>query len=108
MKTKGGQRRYELTPQLAQWIRIMRRRPRHGKVLDTNFYVLGCWGPKKPQPKTTDTIFDEMLLFTREIRYRVQEIRSQNPSEEDVLILGDTLHACAKVLLDEFKRASGA
>lgn len=108
MKTKGGQRRYELTPQLAEWIRVMRRRPRHGKVLDTNFYVLGCWGPKKPLPRTTDLIFEEMLLLTREIRYRVQELKRQNPSAEDMLILGDTLHSCASALLEEFKQARGA
>ena len=38
--TKGGQLRYELTPALAEWIRVMRRRPTKVTRLDSGCFIL--------------------------------------------------------------------
>jgi hypothetical protein len=94
--TKGGQFRYPLNPQLAEWIRVMRRRPRHGKVLDSGFYILGRRASKTPQSRDTGIICEEMLGFVKEIDARMKEItlHEQQPSDEEVGRLAGAVRTC--------------
>lgn len=97
--TKGGQYRYELTPPLAEWIRVMRRRPPKITRLNSGGYILGCRAQKGPPQRNTAMILDEMKLFTKEILARVKEIQEQCPSNEEYEILRDTLHTCIMALI---------
>ena len=97
--TKGGQFRYELTPALAEWIRVMRRRPTKITRLDSGCYILGSRARKGPRQKNTATLFDEMKLFTKEILARVKEAQDESPSNEQHEILRDTLHTCIMALI---------
>lgn len=97
--TKGGQFRYELTPPLAEWIRVKRRRPTKITRLDSGCYILGCRARKGPRQTDTAMICDEMKLFTKEILARVQEVQDQSPSDEQHEILRDTLHTCIMALI---------
>lgn len=97
--TKGGQYRYELTPHLAEWIRVRRRRPPKITRLDSGGFILGCRAQKGPRQRNTAMILEEMKLFTKEIRSRVTEVQDQCPSNEEHEILRDTLHTCIMALI---------
>lgn len=98
--TNGGQFRYELTPQLAEWIRVMRRRPTKVTRLDSDFFMLGCRARKGKRQRTAPVILDEMKLFTKEILARVKEIQEQPAGKDDEDVLLRTLHQCIMALIE--------
>lgn len=104
--TKGGQFRYALTPALAEWIRVMRRRPAKITRLESGSFILGCRAKTGPRQRNIEAVLDEMRLFAKEILSRVDELRAQHLSAADQQMLHDMLSRCiiALVRSDESMR----
>ena len=78
--TKGGHFRYELTPELAEWIRVMRARPRYGRLLDSDFYMFARRANKKRERvRDRVVITEEITLLLKEIERRVSEFLDIEP-----------------------------
>lgn len=78
--TKGGHFRYELTPDLAEWIRVMRARPKYGRLLDSDFYMFGCRTSKKRErARDRVVITEEIGLLLKEIDRRTTEFLNIEP-----------------------------
>lgn len=75
--TRGHQYRYELTPELAEWIRIRRRKPIKGVYLGSIDAVL--WPERSVRVTPAKPICDEIGDLLREIEERALEIIRPNP-----------------------------
>ena len=93
MVTPGGHIRYEMTDELAEWIRVMRGRPQFTHRLRSGAYVFGRRVERLPRKRDGAIIVEEITGFLEEIESRVTELLSRDPvaTKEEVGQLVDTL-----------------
>lgn len=75
--TPGNQYRYELTPELAEWMRIRRRKPIKGVRFGSIDAVL--WPERSVRATPAKPICDEIADLLTEVEERVCEIIRPNP-----------------------------
>jgi hypothetical protein len=98
--TKGGQFRFQMSPQLAEWIRVMRRRPTKVTRLESDSFILGCRARRGPRQGNTPIILNEMKSYTREILACVKEIQDHVAFKKYEEVLLRTLHQCIMALIE--------
>lgn len=78
--TAGGHDRYELTPDLAEWMHKVRCPPRRKKKFKMEFFTLICRASRREDGSDTALVCEEMGDFVNEIAERVNVLLKRMPS----------------------------
>lgn len=78
--TAGGHCRYELTPDLAEWMHKVRCPPRRKKKFKMEFFTLICLASRREDGSDTALVCEEIGDFVGEIEERVEVLLKRRPS----------------------------
>lgn len=89
--TAGGHYRYELTPDLAEWMHKVRCPPRRKKKFKMEFFTLICRASRREDGSDTALVCEEIGDFVGEIEERVEVLLKRRPSILTVQQLAEAL-----------------
>jgi len=78
--TAGGHYRYELTPDLAEWMHKVRCPPRRKKKFKMEYFTLICRASRREDGADTALVCEEIGDFVGEIEQRVEVLLKRKPS----------------------------
>lgn len=78
--TAGGHYRYELTPDLAEWMHKVRCPSRRKKKYKMEFFTLICRASRREDGSDTALVCEEIGDFVGEIEERVEVLLNRRPS----------------------------